>query len=154
MLFFPWHWALDQKICANRLDGSILIRLDTWLWNGWIVGKKWLYMSQSTQHSNQTYLNIYCNMQLFTTNTIPLPHPPQNEHSQILFWIASCPRFGTKHVLTVLLSSSVLIYTKLNLKCITKCWRDKKNNSNRTMYAITRKPLCIYPQFAWALGQW
>ena len=31
--------------------------------------------------------------------------------------------------------------TKLNLKCVTKFWLDKKNNSNRIMYASTRKVL-------------
>ena len=31
--------------------------------------------------------------------------------------------------------------TKLNLKGVTKCWLDKTNNTNRTMYAFTRKVL-------------
>ena len=32
-----------------------------------------------------------------------------------------------------------ILSTRLNLKCITKCWLDKTNNRNKTMYAITRK---------------
>ena len=31
--------------------------------------------------------------------------------------------------------------TKLNLKCVTKCWLGKTNDSNRTMYAFTMKVL-------------
>ena len=32
-----------------------------------------------------------------------------------------------------------ILSTRLNLKCKTKCWLDKTNNRNKTMYAITRK---------------
>ena len=45
------------------------------------------------------------------------------------------------NVSTVLLLSSVLIYTKSYLKCITKCSLDKTNNRNKTMYAIAWKVL-------------
>ena len=30
---------------------------------------------------------------------------------------------------------------ELNLECVTKCWLDKTNNGNRTVYAFTRKVL-------------
>ena len=45
------------------------------------------------------------------------------------------------NVSTVLLLSSVLIYTKSYLECITKCSLDKTNNRNKTMYAIAGKVL-------------
>ena len=34
---------------------------------------------------------------------------------------------------------------KVKFKVNKKCWLEKTNNCNRTMYAITRKPLGIYP---------
>ena len=48
--------------------------------------------------------------------------------------------FLKKHVSTVLLSSSVLIYAKykVNLKCLTKSSLDNTNNRNRPMCATTR----------------
>ena len=38
--------------------------------------------------------------------------------------------------------------TKLNIKCVTKCWLDKTNNSNvRTMYAFHKESLKLHGKF-------
>ena len=123
----PWdaNWNSNDSVKIGVTSRLILVLYLI----GWGGGLSFLDQSQCEEKSS----HCHCWLLLNSITGSPSLRLEKKQTINLRKW--------TTLLKTCFDSSSVVEFKVRNLKCVTKCWLDKTNNSNGTMKAFTRKVL-------------